>query len=96
MFYLQKLYSNNGDVIGKIELDTPIKLYPGYAHSIADLDNDFKQDLILTSKGDDKIPVFKVLSTSSENKYYLLEQYSAPGTADSIKIYGQSLFADFG
>ena len=70
------------------------KLLPGYAHTVADMDNDFKQDLILVTKSptSDK-PHFEIWTIMTDRSYNKVSEYDPPSEAN---VYGQSLFADFG
>lgn len=66
-------------------------LFPGYAQTVADMNGDFKQDLILVTNRLNK-PHFEIWTVESDNKYTMLNEYDPP----KADIYGQSLFADFG
>jgi hypothetical protein len=69
-------------------------LYNGFAHSIADVDNNLMQDLVLTVKSaNDETPIYEVWSLHSSNDYSMIDSYNAP---PGLAFYGQSLFADFG
>jgi hypothetical protein len=71
-------------------------LFTGYAQSIADVNDDYMPDLLLTTKDEHDNVLFQVLSMDSQtNQYMYLEKYSPP-LAGTIKLYGQSQFADFG
>lgn len=66
----------------------------GYSHAIADMNNDYIADLIVTVKSPSEGIKYQVLEIDLvKNQYKLLEEYVTPN--DSF-IYGQSLFADFG
>lgn len=75
------------------------ELYPGYASSLTDLNNDFTPDLVMTTKdGHDGSMVFEewVMDTNTANRdYEFYKSYGVPGGSDQMAHYGQSLFADF-
>jgi hypothetical protein len=71
-----------------------LDLFPGYAQTVADMNNDFKQDLILVTKDDKSNTLkFEIWTVESDFVFTKLSEYYPP---ESVKIYGQSLFADFG
>jgi hypothetical protein len=73
---------------------TSDQLYVGYAHSIADMNDDFISDLIVTTKTSSGSIRYQILTMDlTANQYKIIDQYSPP--SDNF-IYGQSLFADFG
>lgn len=70
-----------------------VQLYSGYAHSIADMNNDYKPDLILTTKSSNNEILFNILANNPDNNQY--ENISLYTVPNPSYIYGQSLFADF-
>ena len=67
----------------------------GHAHSIADVNGDFEPDLLLTTaaSGEETELSYETLSLNQEsNQFEWLESYAPP---PNLKVYGQSLFADF-
>lgn len=65
----------------------------GYAHSIADMNDDFIPDLIICAKSPTGKVQFQISTINQSNQYQFLEIYPVP---DDSFYYGQSLFADFG
>ncbi len=80
---LDKSFKNN--------FGTDIKLFPGYAQTVADMNGDFKQDLILVTNRSNKLH-FELWTVESDNKFTLQNEYDPPEAYN----YGLSLFADFG
>jgi hypothetical protein len=68
------------------------QLYTGYSHSIADMNDDFTPDLILSTNVGNTLN-FEVWIIAPPNRYSLWRSYPAPNASF---IYGHSLFADFG
>lgn len=80
-----------------MSFNTQNELYTGYAHSIADINNDFVPDLIITTKSSDdsnKIQFQALIINPFSNQYETNDSYSY-SVPDSSYLYGQSLFADF-
>ena len=71
-----------------------VKLMSGYAQTVADMNNDYQQDLILVTDTNNKnVPHFEIFTIGQNNYYSLLEKYAPP---EEAVVFGQSLFADFG
>lgn len=73
-----------------------LKLFEGFAQTVADMNGDFKQDLILVTHNNNQVdnlrPHFQVWTIYGDAKYYLINRYDPPVEA---VVFGQSLFADF-
>lgn len=105
MSKMQIYFNHKSNKDAKAEIDTNfidkfrgnmnLNLFPGYAQTVADMNNDFKQDLILVTKDNLKpdTPYFEIWTVESDFVFTKLSEYYPP---ESAKIYGQSLFADFG
>jgi hypothetical protein len=70
--------------------------YTGFAHSIVDINNDFNQDLVLTTRmaGEDRLMFQAYTIDQGTNVYTKFVEYEGPKVSGAI--YGQSIFADFG
>lgn len=77
-----------------VHLDNTVKLKNGFAHTITDVNGDFKSDLVLVGHGGNNQRIlFFVLEFNSFTKTYeKSDSYLAP---DGSYVYGQSLFGDF-
>lgn len=77
-----------------VHLDNSVKLKNGFAHTITDVNGDFKSDLVLVGHDDnDQKTRFYVLEFNSATKTY--EKSDSYSTPYESYIYGQSLFGDF-
>lgn len=72
---------------------TKDQIYVGYSHSIADMNDDFVADLIVTVKKNNAIRYQLLEVDQSTSQYKIFDEYATPN--DNF-FYGQSLFADFG
>lgn len=90
-----EFYTFSNGYLSQMSLVYPTndQLYVGYAHSIADMNDDFISDLIVTTKTSSGSIRYQILTMDlTANQYKIIDQYSPP--SDNF-IYGQSLFADF-
>lgn len=89
-------FSEHGSIVLEIIQEAENELYPGYAHSLTDFNNDFTPDMLLVSKPpkSDKLVYEKwMLDTLNLKREYEFQgKYDAP---PNMKHYGQSLYADF-
>lgn len=89
-------FNDNGNLLPlQYQVGSPRQLLNGYASAITDVNNDYKPDLVLTSKDTTtKSAMFEVWETVSDHTglFSLSDEYSVP---DTSFIYGQSIFADF-
>ena len=70
-------------------------MFSGYAHSLSDLNNDFIPDFTLTVQKVGDTVWFKQFIQSGMNSPLYNDSivYESPG---DLKVYGQSVFADYG
>lgn len=92
----KNFFDSSNDELVKIklvQLDKNVKLKNGFAHTITDVNGDYKSDLVLVGRDIDEKIIFYVLQLNElTNKYEKTDSYSGP---NDLYVYGQSLFGDF-